>query len=148
MTYQLESRQDEGILDDESMLNFDDESILNNLNFENMDAEQIFESITFYGSLGTIKRHRKIHTCTGACIKYQCYRDSAYKNKTGIYKRNTIFYKCSIKHCNLCNRYIDFEGYICPCCKEQLRSRSRSNGQVRIKYRKRMRNKCGRFKEY
>ena len=53
--------------------------------------------------------------CKGVCHKY--------KAKCGLHKYR---YASGQKRCNVCEIFVQWDGYSCPCCGMLLRTRPRS----------------------
>ncbi len=53
--------------------------------------------------------------CSGRCKEFKA-----------IKPRKTGRYVAGQKRCNFCEIFIYFEGFVCPCCKKQLRCMPRS----------------------
>lgn len=62
-------------------------------------------------------------TCKGICDRHKASKPS------GISR-----YVAGQKRCNICDIYLEYDGFFCPCCNLKLRTSSR-NAKHKEKYR-------------
>jgi hypothetical protein len=67
--------------------------------------------------------------CKGICSRYQALKPYIGKKKGGNANNNNDGrgggYSIGQKRCQICNLFINWEGFSCPCCSMKLRTRPR-----------------------